>query len=651
MHMTLSPCRAKNRGEQTLASQLEALECPTFRLCFSLGLLPGVREIDLLLVDMELGCYLIEIKAVTLDIIKSVAPNEWHIQGRSSTESPLLQAYSQYEGLAQFWNTRMQTRLPFIAITACFPRISRQEWLDAFPPGSYAQSITDGLIFRDDLLSSTALRDHLRRVMEKPAIRSGHAPYRVSKTFVAELGRFLAAAQPQQPTDNDRHRLRAIENGVRKGLEKEFPVESRQFALFSGHPGTGKTFRLLSIGFLHATRKRRVLFACFNKTLASDIRRLVGFSEGLNATGRGLVCADVFQLAIGIHKMNGLPYRPGLTPDEWGASVVTWLKHHPEALRWRIDTLLVDESHDMQDWHLELLEHLLAPNASIYIAMGPGQSLYRTDSGALQWLKTLGGTRPIREKRLRRNFRNTPLQYAAALAFHKAWPDRLVQVRKTFDSVTRPDARNEEFDFERQGAALDYAPVPALDHEFDDDGSRQDELVSAVYADLIGAELAQLLASSGGAAINMLLLVPSENGSSVRWVRKALVQVLARLPEASFIDYVEESNRRTLALSHEIRLSTFHSSRGLEGERVMIFGLEEIQQVALKAQALPENLGFICLSRGIFRTTVVARNYYRTPVHSLIEEVLKVGTAMPLIEPSAQIIQRQQRDVRKILFT
>ena len=629
MHLTLSPCLARSRGEQELASLFESFECPTFRLCFSLGFLPGVREIDLLLADTELGCYLVEIKAVTLDMIESVAPNEWRISGRASTESPLQQAYAQYEGLEQFWNTRMRTRLPFIAITACFPKISRQEWQEAFPARTYAGTITEGLIFRDDLQTLPSLRDRLARVMNAPSIRSGHEPYRLGTKFLAELTEFLAAAKPQHPTEYDRLRLKAIEDGINKGLEKDFPVDGHQFGLFSGHPGTGKTFRLLSIGFFHAMRKRRVLFACFNKTLASDVRRLVGFSEGLNASGRSLICADVFQLAIGIHKMNALPYQQGKSPDKWGESIVVWLRANPDAQRGRFDTLLVDESHDMQDWQLELLELLIAPNASVYIAMGPGQSLYRANSAAFEWLKQLSGGRPIREKRLRRSFRNTPLQYAAALAFHQAWPDRLAQVSKTFESVTRPQARNEEFEFERRGAALSYAPIPALAHEFEHEGIRQDELVSTVYAGLIADEVSQMLDQAAGAAVNLLILVPSETGSAVRWVRLALEQVVNNRPGLSFIDYVEESNRRTIALSHEIRLSTFHSSRGLEGERVMIFGLEEIHQVATKAQAKPENLGFICLSRGIFRTTVVTRNYYRTQVHTLMEEVVKVSSSTP----------------------
>lgn len=45
----------------------------------------------------------------------------------------------------------------------------------------------------------------------------------------------------------------------------------------------------------------------------------------------------------------------------------------------------------------------------------------------------------------------------------------------------------------------------------------------------------------------------------------------------SFIDYTKEDNRRSVASNSDVRLCTFHSSRGLEGERVIIFGLETIE--------------------------------------------------------------------------
>jgi superfamily I DNA/RNA helicase len=47
----------------------------------------------------------------------------------------------------------------------------------------------------------------------------------------------------------------------------------------------------------------------------------------------------------------------------------------------------------------------------------------------------------------------------------------------------------------------------------------------------------------------------------------------------------------------EVRLSTFHSTRGIEGQRVIIFGIEQVLDIAQKVNAEPRNLGYIDSSK------------------------------------------------------
>jgi KaiC/GvpD/RAD55 family RecA-like ATPase len=62
-----------------------------------------------------------------------------------------------------------------------------------------------------------------------------------------------------------------------------------------GPPGTGKTFRLLQIGIMHARENAKVLFCCFNQVLASDINRILNLldisfkSEGDNTLFKELI--------------------------------------------------------------------------------------------------------------------------------------------------------------------------------------------------------------------------------------------------------------------------------------------------------------------------------------------------------------------------
>lgn len=623
MSTLLNDCSASSKGEQRVARLLKSFDREAFHLCFSVGFIPGVREIDLLLVDLQLGAFIIEIKAISLNMIQSISHNAWCIKGRDSAESPLQQAYSQYEGLRNFWKARMRSTLPFFGITACLPEITRDDWYRAFNGNVYATSIGEGLIFQDDLEDSESLYKRLDIVMRNPPIRKGFEPKNPTTKFLDELKSLLQPAAPIRPSTVDRQRLQAIERGISSSLSTEFPAGGSAFAIFTGHPGTGKTFRLLSIGVAHSYSNRKVLFACFNKTLATDVRRLLGFNEKLKHARHQIDVVDIYQLAIRVFEMNGLPYERSSTPDEWGKFVVDYLKEKgKEAFSSEYDTILVDEAHDMMDWQLELLSLHACPHATICIAVGKGQELYRDDSSAVAWIKTQADDRPVTEKALRRNFRNTPMQYFAALAFHQAWPDRLTEVQKVFQSVINKKSKTVELDFDRQGEALRYFPVPALVGEFDNNGQDQLSLLSDEYADIINAEIDEILSDEFAHPVGLLVLVPDENSPHALCVREALKKAVADRPEISYIDYTNETNRRSIALNGEIRLCTFHSSRGLEGERVLIFGLEQIQNFAEKTNVRAQNLGFIALSRGIFRTTVVVRSHYVNNVHKILKAIM-----------------------------
>lgn len=622
MAVVWNPCTAKSQGEQRLARLLESFQDDNLRLCFSVDFIPSGREIDLLLIDLQLGIFIVEIKAVSIAGIESVSPNHWKIKGRDGSESPLRQAYSQFEGFRSYWVGRMRSRLPRVCITACLPEISRYEWLRAFGNNTYANSIASTLIFREDLIDESTLRTILRKAMLNPPIRRGVQPLPVRHDFLEEFLDLFKPAQPQVATDIDRHRLSVIEKGLNRQLVGEFPAGGSAFTVFTGHPGTGKTFRLLSIGLSHAYSNQRVLFACFNKTLASDVKRLLSYNEKLKHSRCGIDVVDVNQLAIRAFELNGLPFENTSTPDEWGEMVVRILKETiQKAIIDSYDTILVDEAHDMVDWQLELLKLHASTSATICIAMGKGQELYRDDTSALAWLKAASNGKPVTEKNLQRNFRNTQAQYFSALAFHRAWPERLTEVDKVYVEVFRKNSSNLEIEFDREGEPLTYIPIPALQGEFEDDCRNQDELVTAEYLRIIQSEM-KAADETSTHPVGLLILVPSETSKQADWVRAALTRATVEREDVSFIDYTDDKKRRSAALSSEIRLCTFHSSRGLEGERVIIFGLEEIASFAEKTSVKAENLGFIALSRGVFRTVVVVRSHYTNATHALLKKIM-----------------------------
>ncbi|MGH8537468.1 MAG: NERD domain-containing protein [Gammaproteobacteria bacterium] len=344
-----SPCRGDVKGEQRLARSLQGLETERLILCFSVDFIPGCREIDLLLIHRDIGLFIVEVKAIPLRAITSVSPNSWHIEGRASDENPLRQAYKQWEGLRSYWCARTSVKLPPVGVTACFPQISRHEWRLAFPEG-YAASLADGMLFSEDLVGAAALKRRLSMSIASPPIRSGRPPGPSSAPFIDRFKALFAPTPPLRPSVSDRERLKQIERSINAQLRGEFPAEGTEYAVFSGAPGTGKTFRLLSIGLHHAYSKKQVLFVCFNKTLASDIRRLLSFEENLKHVEHEMDVLDVNQLAGRCFEMNRLQYFGGGSPDEWGRMVVESLEASGDtAVIAHYDTVLVDEAQDMHD--------------------------------------------------------------------------------------------------------------------------------------------------------------------------------------------------------------------------------------------------------------------------------------------------------------
>ena len=83
-----------------------------------------------------------------------------------------------------------------------------------------------------------------------------------------------------------------------------------------------------------------------------------------------------------------------------------------------------------------------------------------------------------------------------------------------------------------------------------------------------------------------------------------------------------DENRRRSAVNDQIRLCTFHSSRGLEASRVVLFGLEQIERLSERIGFDFRKLSFIVLSRSTFDCLVVRRDHDRRVI-PFLEKCLK----------------------------
>ncbi len=482
------------------------------------------------------------------------------------------------------------------------------------------------MIFLEDLRGgASAFSERLHYIYHNPPYRGGaRFPFVHNDAVLQAFRNELEPEARPKPAESDLQRLRRIEREVKADALKDVPVGPQTRLVYYGHPGTGKTFRLLGIALQHALAGRRVLFACYNKVLAADLRRLMNFSEDLRSAVGELEIRDVYELLGGFARRYGIENIDANDIDEWGALVASEITESSHMRYY--DTVLVDEAQDMKDWSLEMLEHLGNPGATVCVAAGKGQDLYGTSS---EWLRTFRSTN--RAKELRRNFRNTKPVFQLAQTFYetKLNKDKIAAFLSRFkDSAQK--GTEVLFDREEGLPTMFYYIDDSVLDEYDPASSIfevvQRDIMVPEFRRIIKDELDEMREARGEGdfdeyPIDLLVLVPSRDSQERRWA----VEALNTLPGGiQYIDYTLEDNRRRVAKRNAVRLCTFHSARGIEGTRVVAFGFESVPNLAEKVNTDLSNLGYIALSRSIFDMSTIFRSSRRTwLVPRFIEKALE----------------------------
>jgi hypothetical protein len=196
-----------------------------------------------------------------------------------ATKTPQRQAYEAYDALVKFLSPLMRQRPPYIVSTVCWPLISREQWKRRWDDRYIAEEFSNRMLFEEDVSGSPEeLGERLQYIRQNPPMRGGAVlKFRHTVPQFEDFKRALDRTAVPKPAPSDLERLRTIEEKIRSDTRKLVPLNERRRIHFYGFPGTGKTFRLLQIGSYHARNQRRVLFACFNKTLAADFRRILSY--------------------------------------------------------------------------------------------------------------------------------------------------------------------------------------------------------------------------------------------------------------------------------------------------------------------------------------------------------------------------------------
>ncbi len=626
----------KQAGELRFAKRMSQLLDDRAHAWLGVNYLPGVNDIDVLLWHDSIGVFTIEVKSVPLSMIQSFSLATCKIEGRNLGPSPHAQAQKAELSLRRYLQPS-KVKI-FNVPTAAFPEISRSDWNSAMAgsaqlSGEWAEKV----IFQEDLESGPeALLKRLSYIYSNPP--SGSGSDRVfsnnQKTF-EDLKRAVSPNnETPKPIPSDMRRLRELEESVYRETQNRFPAFGSGQLVYTGHPGTGKTFRLLQIGYEHASAGARVLLLCFNKVLAADIRRML--------IGRGFVnqqlrldvepnesfvldVADVWDALLqrlgeqGLSGEIGHDFETNSDSngfDTRGRDAVELLGSVIDEIS-VYDTVLIDETQDFREWQFDLAKLHLKPGGTLLIAHGKGQELYPVDPE----IKTILETFPTQG--LRRNFRNTKESFRAAFVAHSSQLDREKIKSSAKRFVNDFSGQDDGLDFERPEGRypilepIDMGSVSGEDPSSPFYAAQEMEVLVSHYQQILQDQFKFM--DERHRPIDLLLLVPTEKCIEARAVKTALEAL-----KQEYADLTDEKLRRATIPATSVRICTFHSARGIEGHRVVIFGLSQLprlcEQIGLKK---PENLLYVILTRAVFETTIAVRSdEWNDDIVVLIQEII-----------------------------
>lgn len=620
VHTDLPP--DEHYSELYFARQLVALNLPRTHVWFNVSL-PGVGEIDAIILRESGGLFVVEVKSFGINAIESVNLSKLKIRGRNEIIAPHISIDRKMYKLINQVNPQLSRRMPVLVPTVIWSEIMAQEWRAR--SSSEVSALSRSMLFKDDVSNADKLVSGLCRVAQNPATGTA-SPSALAPLDDPQLLRefseaLLGGSQPPRARRSDIEKLRLLEAKVALQVLPDVPIDTPSRVLYRGGPGTGKTYRLLQLGVNHCLAERSVLYVCFNKTLASDIGRLFSLVPEIRSALQFPWVFDVADLLKHVSSILNVDLGEARSQDlhDWCRLVQSDLKDSKIIDLATFDLVLVDEVQDMEDWMLEFAFSLLAPSGSIAIAEGIDQQLYGGPGALLRDFEA-SASRVM----LFKNFRNTAPTYRVAADMRrwgKAWTDRDLssEEESPLPSFDREKGRPPKLELlidEVIGTNPRTTGVFALERHMTLEYKRRVQIEMQSLFDLCEST-------------DLLILVPQDTSIERRWALGALEDL-----GVPFIDYTRTrknspswspflDDRRRAPVGDMIRLCTYRSSRGLEGTRVLIFGLERSIEIARALETHVDSLLHVVLSRALVDCTVAIPGSAMTHERAALEQAIK----------------------------
>lgn len=594
-------------GEYATAKWLSNLIGKDMHLWFGVNYLDAVGDIDILLADERCGLWGIEVKGHSLAQIEGYSRSHVTFAGNDSRpdKHPGLKAQLEAQRLSSWLKSHASNReLPWVHSAVWWPNIFRDDWISAFTNSDDAMRDADFMLFTDEMDSENDFFERLTAIANQPlyGLRPPQRVFSQNDRYKNLVSLLDAPSKQIAPIFPDVLRP--------KSAQDRSTVFDSPRVRIAGKPGTGKTVKLLEVGFHHTNKRQRVLYTCYNKTLSSEIRREVGEKLPKMHSGE-LLAMDIFQLSK--YLVNGLTSRPqgkqlsvskGSTYEESFEKRVGLILEEgaPEPF----DVILIDEAQDFPEYGVKLLQELSHEDTKWVAVDGQGQELYPPFEPA-ETLKTEMERAEVLT--LRRNFRQSPQAYLVYQSFD------IIMEKSNLDSGSI--AARKQLALWLNKSSKSQEAIGQLGFDFDV-GETKAEIAIDDSRDIASALEQNLLipmARQEG-RVDALILAPQRKSRSMETVRRLLDD--RKIP---FQDLVEIENRRKDPGPSSIRLSTIHSARGLTADFVCVF---EFDEACTWHGGRGRQLATIALSRARKQTVVLTlgkRSDYFDALRSLVSKV------------------------------
>ena len=640
IHTELPKDTPGHHGEYVVGQTLKGFSNPGLELWFDVNYIPGVTDLDLILLDDQVGLYLIEVKSMKIDAIQEFTQTEFILKDNQSRQHPTSQlrtgSLKLRDYLKRFPKMKDKRNLPFLQSTVLWSEITRKEWKSRFTfPG--ISGFEEMCLFKDDLDTYNKLISALQRLWEKPIL--GIMTPQLARCIHGEMDVFRSAIAPavhkvELSTSMSEELSRPVKDS--KKTADKYELGKPHKVSLQGAPGTGKTTILREIGLKNLAAGARVLHVCFNKVLAADQKREYQILRK-NVEEYGFI--DVFDIWE-LYKELG--HSAGIKGEaQVFENVKAYLESEEGKNFLKYDVVLIDESQDLRDDFFRVVELIARPNAAWFIAYGKGQetnNFFANEKHPSPWLSDF--LEVADANHLKRSFRNSTKAFLLAQGFWEKFPDldgAKAWLKEKFSMQTSSDNQFE----------LDLA-IPQSKNDFKVEILPSGNKRHAFIKNIVLGAIEDSRRANRGEDLLVAVLAPSmkkageseEPVSSGYELVRTVLEEIAESFNMDFHDLVPKEARRDVPKIGAIRLVTLQGIRGLSASHVIIFDLLQLEKWvkrdggSIKPPLI--NLSYIALSRSKASTIVAIDDAEDSEIEPFLMDLLAYATELAIKQGDAK---------------